>query len=245
MDLFISTPLSLQIAFTLLIGFLMLMTGLAWAAQWLNPARWSDALLRIRTWWFIVIPTLLALLFGWQGVTLFFAFVSFLALREYLSLVPLRREDRPLIARIPNAEAGPAGSIGLVLLLLLTTQLNDALQYIWGKMLGKYKIIPAISPNKTRAGLVGGGLSCALLFFLLSPYLSPFSLWQALILGLSLPLIGFFGDAGLSAFKRDLGVKDSSNFLPGHGGILDRVDSLMFTAPWFFHFTAYWHVSGY
>ena len=307
---------ALHIAFALTLGLLSLMTLAAWVAQRKDPARWSDALIRIRTWWFIAVPTLGALALGWPGVTLLFAFVSFLALREFLSLVPFRREDRPLIAvlylaiplsygaiwidgygfflviipvyaflvtaallvlgqrvegflatagrvqwglmltvfalghvaliaRIPDEEAGPAGAIGLLLLLILVTQLNDSFQYIWGKMLGATKVIPNISPNKTRAGLIGGSLSSATLFMALSPFLSSFTLGQALILALTLPFVGFFGDAVLSALKRDLGVKDTSNLLPGHGGILDRVDSLMFTAPWLFHFTAYWHVGGY
>ena len=127
------------------------------------------------------------------------------------------------------------------LFLLLLTELNDVAQYCWGKLLGKHKISPTVSPNKTMEGFIGGVLTTVPLAMLLAPWLTPFSSLDAVLAGALIAVAGFFGDLSLSALKRDLGIKDSGNLLPGHGGILDRVDSLTYTAPLFFHFTRYYY----
>jgi phosphatidate cytidylyltransferase len=136
---------------------------------------------------------------------------------------------------------------GLVLFLVSLTELNDIAQYIWGKSLGRWKIVPTVSPNKTWAGFLGGVATTLLLAALLGPFLTPMNPGQSLLAGLILGVGGFFGDINLSALKRDLGVKDTGSLLPGHGGILDRVDSLTYTAPLFFHYIYYlftWHTFG-
>jgi phosphatidate cytidylyltransferase len=128
-----------------------------------------------------------------------------------------------------------------LLFLLLLTQLNDVAQYVWGKMLGRHKVIPKVSPNKTYEGLLGGILTTTLLSWLLAPLLTPFTPLESVWVGALIGLAGFIGDVVMSALKRDVGVKDSGSMLPGHGGILDRLDSLTYTAPIFFHVLFFLH----
>ena len=138
------------------------------------------------------------------------------------------------------AEENPAGGgVGLVIYLVFLTQFNDVAQYIWGKKFGNRKIVPAISPNKTWAGFLGGVATTTLFGALLAPWLTPLPWWLGLGAGLLIGLAGFIGDLTVSAVKRDLRIKDTSQLIPGHGGILDRIDSLMYTAPLFFHFLVY------
>lgn len=141
---------------------------------------------------------------------------------------------------LPGRENSIAGA-GLVLFLVVLTQANDVAQFIWGKMLGKKKILPKVSPNKTWAGFIGGVLTTTVLAVILAPLITPFSLFASIIAGLYIGLTGFIGDVNISALKRDLNIKDTSAIIPGHGGILDRVDSLTYTAPLFFHFTRYFY----
>lgn len=141
---------------------------------------------------------------------------------------------------LPGREESVAGA-GLVLFLVVLTQANDVAQFIWSKMLGKKKIIPKVSPNKTWAGFIGGVLTTTVLAVILAPLITPFSLLASIIAGLYIGLTGFIGDVNISALKRDLNIKDTSAIIPGHGGILDRVDSLTYTAPLFFHFTRYFY----
>ena len=132
----------------------------------------------------------------------------------------------------------------LLLFLMLVDQLSDVLQYVWGKLLGRHKIIPSVSPNKTWEGFVGGiasacGVSLALRF------LTPFSVRETLLVSFIVCLAGFFGGAVMSAVKRDFGVKDFGALIPGHGGMLDRLDSLCYAAPLFFHYVRYFHYYGF
>lgn len=275
----------------------------------LRPQKdWQELRLRIRTWWVIVVLFALALLSpAWLALT-FFALVSFLALKEFLTLVPSRHADRmPLlwmfiaipvnygfigtgwygmfVVFIPiyvflflparmviagetqgflrtvsqlhwslmttvfafshvafllmlPADGKETGAL-LVLFLVGLTEFNDIAQYLWGKSLGRIKVTPRVSPNKTLAGLVGGVATTSLLAMLLGPLLTPLSWPMALLAGVIIGISGFCGDVVMSAIKRDIGVKDSGTLLPGHGGILDRLDSLIFTAPVFFHFIRY------
>ena len=134
-----------------------------------------------------------------------------------------------------------AGGAGLVLYIVILTQCNDVAQFIWGKMLGKHKVIPRVSPNKTWEGLIGGIITTMLLALLLAPLLTPLTLWSTLFTGFFISIAGFIGDVNISSLKRDLGIKDTGTTIPGHGGILDRVDSLTYTAPLFFHFIRYFY----
>lgn len=116
-------------------------------------------------------------------------------------------------------------------LLFVVTALNDVGQFIFGKRFGKQKIAQRISPNKTWQGLMGGVLVSICTAVVLGRYLQLAPTWFLLPLGALMSLAGFWGDLGFSAAKRFLGIKDFSNLIPGHGGILDRVDSLVLTAP--------------
>jgi phosphatidate cytidylyltransferase len=264
---------------------------------------------RIGSWWVMIALLSAALLLGWPAVTLLFAVVSFIALREFLSIARMRPEDRLIVLAayltipvsyafvaadtygfylvfipvyvfmflpfamacigqtrnyLPTAatfhwalmtcvynlgftaflmragpESAPAGPAGMVFLLLVATEANDVAQYVWGKAFGRRKIMPKVSPNKTWEGFLGGWAASAALIWLLGPYFLPLHSGALGLLALTLPLAGFAGDVTMSAVKRDIGVKDTSALIPGHGGLLDRADSLIFTAPLYFHVVAY------
>ena len=130
-------------------------------------------------------------------------------------------------------------NIQLLIFLIAIVQLSDVLQYIWGKLVGKRKIMPSLSPSKTVAGTVGGISSATLIAMLLAP-ITPFSTLQAGAIGFVICLMGFFGGLVMSAIKRDYGVKDWGRMIKGHGGMLDRVDSICFSAPIFFHIVRYY-----
>ncbi len=268
--------------------------------------------LRLRSWWVMIGIFAVALLLSRTASIVLLAFVSFLALKEYLSLVPSRRADRrvmfwaylaipiqylwvglqwygmfiifipvymflllPLrmvtigetrdfvraagtlhwglmttvfslsravfLLVLPEAGNPGAGGAGLLVFLVLLTEANDVAQYGWGRTLGRHKVIPKVSPGKTWEGLLGGIATTAFLACALAPWLTPFTALEGLGVGLLLGAAGFVGDVTISALKRDVGVKDSGTILPGHGGILDRVDSLTYTAPLFFHLVWYRH----
>ena len=268
--------------------------------------------LRVKAWWFMVCIFSLALIISKTISIIFFAFLSFLALKEFFSMIPTRRADRrvlfwayltipiqyywvseawygmfiifiPVYAflfmpmrmifvgetknflraagtiqwgimmmvfslshlayffALPANEAAVAGNAGLVLFLVLLTELNDISQYISGKTFGSKKITPTVSPNKTWGGFIGGVIVTTCVAIGLAPWLTPLTFEQSIIAGLLIGMCGFIGDVVISAVKRDIGVKDASSLIPGHGGILDRLDSLMYTAPLFFHFIYYLH----
>jgi phosphatidate cytidylyltransferase len=262
---------------------------------------------RVNSWWIMVGIFTVAIAIDRRLSIIFFAFISFLALKEYLSLIPTRRADRRVlfwaylsipvqyywvyrgwygmfIVFIPvwvlllisarmvligetkdflravgtlqwglmlmvfgiSHQAyllvlNPAGGAALVLYLVVLTQLNDVAQYIWGKSLGRHKVVPTVSPNKTVEGLIGGIVTTTLLSLLLAPILTPLSLPDSIAAGLMIGAGGFLGDITIGALKRDIGVKDAGSMLPGHGGVLDRINSLTYTAPMFFHFLRYFY----
>jgi phosphatidate cytidylyltransferase len=264
---------------------------------------------RIMTWWVLCAIFALALLGGKIGVILLFALLSFLALREFITIAPTHPADHrtlfwafflftpfqyylvaiswygmysiliPVYAflYIPmrNAFAGdtrqflertakiqwglmvctyclsyaPAllvldipsfrkHNAGLLFYFLIVVQLSDVMQYVWGKLLGRTKVAPEVSPNKTLEGLCGGVITASLAGTALS-WATPFTWWQAAPICLITTLIGFAGDLTMSAIKRERGVKDYGTIIVGHGGVLDRIDSICFAAPVFFHTTRY------
>ncbi|MET3074365.1 phosphatidate cytidylyltransferase [Pantoea leporis] len=293
-------------------GVLMLATLIIFVLRKCRPQRnWLELQQRVNSWWVIICLFSLAMLSPkWLALT-FFGFISFLSLKEYLTLAPTRRSDsmpllwmyaaipvqylwtgmawygmfiifipvyiflflpaRMVIAgdtkgflhsasvmhwgmmttvfalshvaylmTLPGADAS-AGAL-LVFFLVALTELNDIAQYLWGKSLGRIRVTPNVSPNKTLAGLLGGIFTTMLLAVILGPLLTPMSFLHSLGAGLIIGASGFCGDVVMSAIKRDFGVKDSGKLLPGHGGILDRLDSLIYTAPLFFHFYYYFYV---
>jgi phosphatidate cytidylyltransferase len=143
-----------------------------------------------------------------------------------------------LMLRIPGFEGR---NLLLIAFLVIVVQGSDVLQYVWGKLLGRRKVAPLLSPSKTWEGLVGGVASATLLGAALS-WATPFTPAQAALLAFMICVMGFFGGLVMSAIKRDRGVKDWGSMIEGHGGMLDRLDSVIFAAPVYFHALRYWFV---
>ena len=138
-----------------------------------------------------------------------------------------------------NIEGYEGQNVLLIAFLVIVVQSSDVLQYVWGKLIGKTKIAPKLSPSKTVEGFVGGVLSATLVGACLW-WITPFTFWQAGLMSLIIALMGFLGGLVMSAIKRDRGVKDWGNVIAGHGGFIDRLDSIIFSAPIFFHLTRFW-----
>lgn len=291
---------------------LILSTLITYIMMKKNPSNGlTEVMLRIKSWWFMFFIFTLALVIHSTISLIFMCILSFLALKEYFSLIPFNRSHRlvifwaylsipiqflfiyfelygmfiifipvymflliPIQAIIvgdtknflhsisavqwgmmlmvfglshlafllvlPGREDSTAGA-GLVLFLVVLTQANDVAQFIWGKTLGKHKIVPKVSPNKTWEGFIGGVITTTLLSMILAPLITPLTLLGSIIAGLYIGIMGFIGDVNISALKRDLNIKDTSALIPGHGGLLDRVDSLTYTAPLFFHFARFFY----
>ena len=265
---------------------------------------------RIKAWWVMVLVISLAFLFGKTGVILLFLFISFAALREFMTLTYTRSADYLALAAaffvvlpaqyaliwfgwygvyaifipvyvfllLPILEVAggdtkrflertakmqwglmisvfcishvPAlltlsipgyddRNLLLIAFLVIVVQSSDVLQYVFGKLFGRRQLAPEVSPSKTVEGLAGGVL-CATALGASLWWITPFNLWQAALMSLAITSMGFFGGLVLSAIKRDRGVKDWGNLIEGHGGMLDRLDSVVFAAPIFFHLTRYW-----
>jgi len=126
----------------------------------------------------------------------------------------------------------------LLFFLVVIVQLSDVLQYVWGKLLGRHKISPVISPSKTWEGFIGGTVSATLIGTALWRT-TPFTVWQTMGMAFIITIMGFLGGLTMSAIKRDSGVKDWGSSIQGHGGVLDRIDSICFAGPIFFHLTRY------
>lgn len=264
---------------------------------------------RIYAWWVMVALLGIAFMAGRAGVIALFAFCSFAALREFVTLTRTRRADHwalaaaffvvlpiqyylvatdwyglyaifvpvyafllmPIVSvlrgdterfldrvaevqwalmicvfcvshvpalltlQIPGYEGR---NVLLIAFLVIVVQMSDVLQYVWGKIFGRHKIAPKLSPSKTVEGFVGGVASATLIGAALW-WITPFSALQAGLMALVITLMGFFGGLVMSAIKRDRGVKDWGHIVEGHGGLIDRLDSVIFSAPIFFHIVRY------
>lgn len=131
---------------------------------------------------------------------------------------------------------GESNALYVVFCIILLTEINDILQFICGKAFGRHKIVPLVSPNKTEAGFIGGLIGSSLLAAFLLPNFLPLTFSQSAVLGAIISVAGIFGDLSFSGIKRYFDTKDFSQALPGHGGVLDRLDSLIFTAPSAFYY---------
>lgn len=127
-----------------------------------------------------------------------------------------------------------ASGLNSIIFIVVVTELNDVFQYLMGKFFGKHKITPQISPNKTLEGFIGGVFLTVLLSNILGFFLLETDILINTILGILLGVSGFCGDVFMSYLKRKAHIKDTGTLLPGHGGLLDRMDSLIFNAPLFF-----------
>jgi len=153
-----------------------------------------------------------------------------------LSLVIYYISHIAALSWLPQLHLKPDEATFAVLILILITWCNDVFQFLAGKCFGQRKIVLEISPNKTLAGFIGGIVGTTLLATLCIPRFLNLSLIHSIFLGIVIGITGMFGDLFFSAVKRKLGIKDFSHTLPGHGGLLDRMDSLIFTAPIYFHY---------
>lgn len=296
-----------------LFGFLVIASLIGWLLQ--KQKGPTQVILnlnaRIKAWWFMCLIAVLAISLGATGTILLFVVISFLALRECITLSPTRRGDHetlfwcffvilplqyllvgmqwyglfaifipvyvflfiptrmalggdslhflqraakiqwstmvaiyfishaPALLMLPIAGYENQNS-KLLLFLLIVVQMSDVLQYVFGKIWGKHPVAPHISPNKTFEGLVGGMISASFLGALLW-WITPFTPWQAFLIALVINMVGFAGGLCMSAIKRDSGIKDFGAFIEGHGGMMDRADSLCFAAPVFFHLIRYFY----
>ncbi len=209
----------------------------------------DNIVLRIHAWWAIAALVGVAFFFGPVGVYLLFGGVALLALREFLTAGGgdwrhLRRLIPGLGICVVGVAFAPAlssldlpGYTGrggfLLMFLLLVSQLGDVFQYLWGKLTGRHALAPRVSPSKTVEGLVGGVLSASALGAGLA-WMTPFSYGQAAGLALGIALLGVLGGLLLSAEKRRRGIKDWGTLVAGHGGVLDRLDSVYLSAPGFY-----------
>jgi phosphatidate cytidylyltransferase len=147
----------------------------------------------------------------------------------------------PALLQVPIPEAaaatGRSANFRLLFFLILLVQFADCMQYVWSRMLGQRLVAAAVSSNRTWEGLLGSATSTALLAAVLWWAAPPFQPWQAALAGLVVAVMGFAGGMTMSAIKRDRGVKDYGTLVVGHGGVLDRIDSMCFAAPVFYHIT--------
>lgn len=251
-----------------------------------NPDKdYHELKLRIRSWWWMIGIVFVVLALPLQYTLVFVAFLSFMALKEFLSIVPTRMADRrvifwaylsipfhyywlsigwygmyiifipvymflylPMVAVLIGDTKGfirsagiihwalmltvfcvshmayllvlpsknpDAGSMGMLLFLLVFTQFNDVCQYVWGKSFGKHKIVPKVSPNKTWEGFIGGATTVIVASYFFAPYLTPLTSLEGIVAGMIIAFSGFIGDLVISSVKRDLKDQRHQPVYPG------------------------------
>jgi phosphatidate cytidylyltransferase len=300
-------------ALVLLLGIASLIAGILARrpADQKKAASRANLVARINAWWVMVAILAVAFLSGPTVTLVLFAFASFFALREFITLTPSRPGDRlplslaffvvlplqfvligmnrygifaifipvyaflllPSLAALrPDVEdflsrsakqqwglmvtvyclshapallmleiPGQAGRSALLLFyLLLVVQMSDVMQYVFGKLFGRTKIAPVVSPSKTVEGFVGGGIAATLIGAAMW-WITPFTPLQSAAIAAMIVVMGFLGGLTLSAVKRSLGAKDWGVMIEGHGGMLDRTDSICFAAPVFFHVVRFFY----
>jgi phosphatidate cytidylyltransferase len=154
------------------------------------------------------------------------------------AILGLTLTDAPNHPWMIGANPVPGSNASVLFFFVLIVQLNDVFQYLWSQLLGKHVIAPQINASRTWEGLIGGVLSTMLAGMLLA-WATPFGLYWAGPIAGAVALAGFAGSMTMSGIKRDRGVKDYGTLVSGHAGVLDRIDSLCFAAPVFFHLTRY------
>jgi phosphatidate cytidylyltransferase len=144
--------------------------------------------------------------------------------------------DLTLETRSGTEELAPwmGSKAGLLFYFVLLVQLSDVLQYAWGKLIGRHVIAPNINASRTWEGFCGGVASTTV-FGVLLYWVTPFGVWGSACMAMVVAIMGFAGGMTMSAIKRDRGVKDYGTLVQGHAGVLDRIDSICFSAPVFFH----------
>lgn len=148
-----------------------------------------------------------------------------------------------LLRSLPVTKGLDTGELGSVLLAFVIPWSCDTAAYFTGRAIGRHKLIPRISAGKTIEGTVGGVIGAMVGLLALRANLFPFlSIAECLILGTVGAVVAQLGDLTESLFKRDAGVKDSSHLIPGHGGVLDRFDSVLFVAPCMYYYLCYRHL---
>lgn len=200
---------------------------------WLIADNWMTMLtILIPVWAFLLLPVLSVI----KGETEdFLPRIARIQWALMLCVFCISHVPALLMLQIPGYDNR---NVMLLFFLVVTVQLSDVMQYVFGKILGRHKVAPKVSPSKTWEGLIGGGITATAAGTALW-WITPFAPWQAAALTLSIVLAGFFGGLVLSAIKRSLGAKDWGTMIEGHGGMLDRMDSVSFAAPVFFHLVKY------
>ena len=182
---------------------------------------------------FLVLPLRLVLKGDTHGITKSMALLQWILMLSVFGISHLA-----YLLSLPELPGFSSGGRGLLLFLVFLTEINDIMQFIWGKLLGRHKILPKVSPNKTWEGFLGGVISTTVIGYFLG-FLTPLSAPNVILVSALLAIAGFSGDVVISAIKRDKGIKDLGISIPGHGGVFDRIDSLSYTAPVFFHLVYY------
>lgn len=199
---------------------------------WLIATDWQTLFtILIPVWAFLLLPMLAVLKGETEDFLLRSARIQWALM---LTVFCVSHAPALLILDIP----GYTENFLLLFFLITVVQLSDVLQYVFGKLFGRHKVAPRVSPAKTWEGLIGGGLSASAIGAGLW-WITPFTPLQAGGMALAIVLAGFCGGLVLSAVKRSLGAKDWGTMIEGHGGALDRMDSVSFAAPVFFHLVNY------